>query len=210
MIKTLKTQCLVLAIACTATSALPAQAASYVFSDSLSPSFADQAVATLTISDIAGGTLWSLTGTYDARSYPSAFLQGIAYTYSDGSGGGKGKPGLAASDFTVTQGAVTLKGVDAKGVTFSTANNSGRFQSGDAVTWVFRNTTASQFSDLQAHVNAINGGNSVKFAAVAATTPLSPIPEPGTWAMLLTGLAFVAWRGRRLVATAPSAPALAA
>jgi len=28
-----------------------------------------------------------------------------------------------------------------------------------------------------------------------------PVPEPATWAMLVAGLAFVAWRGRRMVGT---------
>ncbi len=31
------------------------------------------------------------------------------------------------------------------------------------------------------------------------TGSLNPVPEPSTWAMLLAGLAFVAFRGRKMV-----------
>lgn len=200
-VKTLRTMA---GLALAAGALLPAHAVTYVFSDSQTASFADMAVARLSITDIVGGTQWTFSGIYDKEKYATAFMHSLSYTYTPAVTPTRGTPAFVVTDFQTLSGAITTPRVlDHQGVSFSAANNDGRFQSGDVAKWIVKDTNAGQFSNLVAHLNAVNNGSSVKFSTVLVQ-PTSPVPEPSTWLMMGAGLLAVTWAARR---RAPLRPA---
>lgn len=183
---------------------LSAHAVTYNFSDSQSKTFADMAVASLKIEDITGGTQWTLTGLFDSTKYSSAFIHKIEFNYAGVNSKGKPLP-LVESNLQVLSGDIGVKKWDNGVVSFNASNNATRFVSGDSLRWVYQNTRSNQFSDLMAHVNSINSGNSVKFAAVPVQ--ISPVPEPSTWMMFGLGLVGLVALARRRSTSASLSPA---
>lgn len=152
------------------------------FSTSLDPGFSDTHVAALSISNVAGGTRWTLSTNWAAGLSP-AFVHFLGYTYS-------GSSSLASSGYTVLAGEVNAPSFGAgpahtSAAFFQTRNDSGRFNNGESVSWTLPGTAASDFSVNYLKINAINNGGSVRFSP----TLVSPVPEPSSYAMMLAGIA---------------------
>jgi len=88
---------------------------------------------------------------------------------------GTGLSGLADIDFGTAFG---------KG-----ANN--RLSQNDWVSWTVSGLGSSNLGNLYIKVQGIDGGYSAKY------TPVSPVPEPETYAMLLVGLGLIGFTARR-------------
>lgn len=149
---------------------MPAAHASTVefnFSKSMAAEFPDTRVATLTIEDIPGGaTRWTLTSDWGAQ-YGSAFLYVLNYDF-------RGTEALAS--YSVLSGAVSAprfdRGADnTREVKFRLISDSGRFEAGESVSWVFTNSKAETFKANYVQINEISNGAAVKFAASG------PIPQ---------------------------------
>ncbi len=166
--------------------------ATYVFSDSQIASFPDMTVGTLTIENLAnGGTKWTLTGSWNATTYSSAFVNDLEFNTSKA---------LSMSGFHADAGAVAspMSYSASTGVHFATSNaqhGALRMTAGEAVSWTFANTRISDFHILDMHINAINladpNANSVRFRVAA------PVPEADTYAMLLLGLGMLGFTARK-------------
>ncbi len=160
-----------------------------VLGNSLTAGFASQDMAHLTITESGANTVWSLSADWNnALNATNPFIFGLQF--SD-------KKSAAPVSFSATTGVIALanNGLSATEVKFRTANNSGRFTDGETATWTFKNTTLSDFSAFQLHVNALTAnGGSVKF------TQLTAVPEPETYGMLLAGLGLVGFAARRRAA----------
>lgn len=167
-------------------------ATNYVFRTG--DSLAGSEIGTLTIVHDGSGenawTKWTLTAAWDILAAPQAFIHSLTYDYS-------GTTALSPlGDWTVSPETanVGLKSVNNNGVYFESRNtNNGdlRFIPPESVSWVFRGTTTDNFSNLVAHVSAVSGSDA-KFSAL-----VSPVPEPGTWGMLISGLGILSLIARR-------------
>ncbi|MES2164617.1 MAG: FxDxF family PEP-CTERM protein [Pseudomonadota bacterium] len=160
-----------------------------VLGHSLSAGFTSQDMAHLTITESAGNTVWTLAANWDnALNATHPFVFDLEFL---------NKKTSAPVSFSAAAGSnisLANHGLSATAVKFQPANNAGRFTDGETAQWTFNNTALSDFSGFQLHVNALTGGNSVKF------TPMTPVPEPETYAMLLAGLGLLGFVARRRAA----------
>jgi len=92
-----------------------------------------------------------------------------------GSTSGTGNSGLTDIDFGTSFG--------------QGANN--RLSQSDWVSWSISGLGNSGLSNMYVHVQGIDGGYSAKY------TPVTPVPEPETYAMLLAGLGLIGFSARR-------------
>jgi len=163
--------------------------------------FASDPFAELTTINNGGG-VWTFTLSLNNNLFSSfgsgAFIGSMSFDYNpdpvaqpvstfvdsnvDGvtsvdSTSGTGNSGLADIDFGTAFG---------KG-----ANN--RLSQNDWVTWTVSGLGNSDLVNMYLHVQGIgdDGNNSAKY------TPLSPVPEPQTYAMLLAGLGLIGYSARR-------------
>lgn len=181
-----------LALALGAGLASTSQAASYSFTECISGcSGSISSVATLSITDIVGGAQFDLT----AILTPGAFIDYFKFSGPDGT--------FAALAGQTIDSGVFGSSTDASlqfdwTVQFPNSNAPGgdRFLSGDTASWTVTGAglDAADFafaagtSPMLAHVNALPDGSSIK---------VSPVPEPGTYAMMLAGLGMLALVARR-------------
>ena len=80
-------------------------------------------------------------------------------------------------------------------VSFPTSNSpaSNRFHEGESTEWKIENTQVSQWDFGQLHINAFLNGDSIKLAGCergdeSCTPEVTPVPEPGTLALLSLGV----------------------
>ncbi|MBI3230920.1 MAG: PEP-CTERM sorting domain-containing protein [Burkholderiales bacterium] len=149
--------------------------------------FPSQNMGTLRLEQIGADTKWTLAANWDNKyNSGNPFVFGLDFAMTSGS--------LSQSTlplFDVT-GTVAVKSFGSSGVFFNPSNNANRFNDGEKVSWLFKSTNISNFLIKDLHVNAIYNGQSVKFA------PMTPVPEPETYAMMAVGLAaLVAMRRRQ-------------
>ncbi len=159
-----------------------------VLGKSNSASFADQDMAHLTITESGLNTVWTLSANWNnALNVTNPFVFDLEFSNAKTA---------APVSFSATTGTIALanNGLSATAVKFRPANNTGRFTDGETAQWTFTNTKLSDFGSFQLHVNALTGGNSVKF------TQLMPVPEPETYGMLLAGLGLIGFAARRRAA----------
>lgn len=183
-----------IAIAASALAAAVAAPAAFAATETIvlgtsnNASFASQAMAQLTITEVGNNTVWTLAADWDnALNSRNPFIFGLAFTDTK-----TGNP----VNFSATAGTIVAKSLSATAVNFQTANNAGRFTDGEVATWTFNNTKLTDFGAFQLHVNSVTStGDSVKFTQYTA-----PVPEPETYAMLLAGLGLVGFVARRRAA----------
>ncbi len=139
--------------------------------------FPSQDMGHLRMEQVGNDTKWTLSADWN-NQYNSGnpFVFGLDYSMPSGS---ISQSSLPLFDVV---GQVGLKSFNSRGVFFNTANNTNRFTDGEKVSWLFKNTNLSNFVITDLHVNAIFNGQSVKFA------PMTPVPEPETYALMLAGL----------------------
>lgn len=157
----------------------------FVLGASNKPGFPSQEMARLQIEQSGADTKWKLSANWnDAYNVSNPFVMGLEF---DMRSGRINQSSLPLFDVT---GQIGLKSFGNNGVFFETANNARRFTDGEAASWVFKNTRLADFVVQNLHINAMYNGQSVKFA------PMTPVPEPASYAMLLCGLAAVSllWR----------------
>lgn len=148
-------------------------------------------VATLDIVQSGEDTLFTLTGSFEGLA-EQAFIKEIFFTGASGEF-------VAGAGNTIQSAPMTAFFTDANNagvaynwrVRFPTASNGDRFTGLDTASWIIKGTQAEDFS---APMLKMNGGNSVT-RAVALT--LSPVPEAGTWLMMLAGLGVLGFARRR-------------
>lgn len=152
----------------------------FVFGLSNTPGFPSQEMGRLRIEQFGADTKWTLSADW-ANSHNSSnpFVFGVDFSMNSGR---INQPSLPLFDVV---GQVGVKSFNDRGVFFNPSNNTNRFTDGEKVSWIFKNTTISNFLIKDLHVNSIYNGQSVKFA------PMTPVPEAETYAMLLAGLAMV-------------------
>jgi hypothetical protein len=153
--------------------------------------FSNQDMAHLTITQVGADTLWTLAANWDnSLNSRNPFIFGLQFNNAKTN---------APVDFNVapgsTIGLANSSPLTATSVSFETSNGHGganRFTDGETAKWTFKNTTLSDFSAFQLHVNSVTlTGGSVKF------TQLTPVPEPETYGMLLGGLGLIGFVARR-------------
>jgi hypothetical protein len=172
----------------------PIGVANYTFSVSNVAGFADTTAGTLIIEQIGADTKWTLSADWaNSLNAGRPFVFGLEYSLA---------PGTTLHDsvlpLTDVVGQIGVNSFGSRGVFFNRANNTNRFTDGESASWVFHNTTVAGFVIRDLHVNAIFNGNSIKFGP--ATNPISPVPEPETYGMLLAGIGALAWMRRRKAA----------
>lgn len=154
------------------------------------------------------GDKWTFTLTIQNNLFNSfgdnAYIGSMTFDYN---------PDLAVTGKTLT---TTLISSNVGGVTSVTASNgtgasgladidfgtafgkgaSNRLQDKDYVTWSVSNLTrGSNLVTSYVHVQGITGGYSAKY--VPLPEPVSAVPEPETYAMMLAGLALLGFSARR-------------
>lgn len=162
-----------------------------VLGTSLTPGFASQDMAHLTITEFGANTVWTLSADWNnALNVRNPFVFDLEFS---------NKKTAAPVSFSATAGTIGLAnhGLGSTAVKFQPSNGTGRFTDGETAQWTFNNTTLSDFSAFQLHVNSLTAaGQSVKFTQLV----LTPVPEPETYGMLLVGLGLVGFAARRRAA----------
>jgi len=144
----------------------------YLFNVSQTAGFPDQDMGRLSISNSGTDTIWTLSANWNNQyNASSPFVFSLNYQMPTGS---ISQPSLPL--FNVV-GSIRVKSFDSTGVYFQPSNRPDRFTDGESASWRFLNTTTSQFTDFELHVNSIYDGGSVKFTPDVA-------PEPSTYALL--------------------------
>lgn len=156
-------------------------------------------VATLQISDIAGGAAFTFTGTFgDLTS--SAFISVLGFDGPNGTAGSiTGKTPSSGPELGSMNGPVSTDWV----VNWPTSNaGGGRFKTGDFTSWEITGSgvTAASFElPMGLHLQGLTGnewaGTSQNSAFIYAT--VAAVPEPGTSALLLAGLGMIGFMTRR-------------
>lgn len=142
--------------------------------------FPSQEMGRLRIEQIGVDTKWTLSANWDNKYNSSnPFVFGLDYSMKSGS---ISQSSLPLFDVV---GQIGVKSFGSSGVFFNPSNNTNRFTDGESASWLFKNTNLNSFLIKDLHVNAIYNGQSVKFA------PMTPVPEPETYAMMLAGLAAI-------------------
>lgn len=139
----------------------------------------------LTVTQLASGTEWSLSAGFKNAA---AKVLDLSFDYS-------GSANLVAS---AESGGTTIKGIVKKGIQFDPSGNT--LNAGETMTWQFAGTDLSKFSIAELHIgNFLSNGGSIKYATGPYDPTLhpSPVPEPATYAMMAAGLAVVVLLSRR-------------
>jgi len=158
-------------------------------------------VATLQISDIAGGAAFTFTGTF-ADLTSSAFISELGFDGPSGTAGAiTGKAPESGPKLGSIGGPVNTDWV----VFWPTAGKDGgalRFKTGDTTSWEITGSgvTAASFElPMGLHLQGLTGnewaGTSQNSAWIYAT--VAAVPEPGTSALLLAGLGMIGFMTRR-------------
>lgn len=154
------------------------------------------------------GDKWTFTLTINNNLFSSfgnnAFIGSMSFDYNpDPAAAGRN---LRTTFISSNVGGVTsvtaTNGTGASGladIDFGTAFGRGvrnRLQDNDYVTWSVSNlTTGSSLVTSYVHVQGITGGYSAKY--VPLPEPVSAVPEPDVYAMMLAGLALLGFSARR-------------
>ncbi len=148
--------------------------------------FPSQDMGHLRLEQVGADTKWTLSADWDNKYNSSKpFVFGLDFSMKSGS---ISQSSLPLFDVV---GAVSVKSFGDRGVFFNPSNNTNRFTDGEKVSWLFKNTNVSNFLIKDLHVNAIYNGQSVKFG------PMTPVPEPETYALMLAGLAALGVMSKR-------------
>lgn len=178
---------LMLALVAGAALSRPAFAESYSFTQ-LTSGATIAPVATLSITNVAGGAQFTLTGTFGWLG-SSAFLGGISFN------GPNGTAKHISGNLFKDKGEPTYSDKEKKPnweANYPNSNNEDRFLATDYLTWQITGdgiTSASFGRPMMVHIQGLADGSSIKV--------LSPIPEPETYAMFLAGLGLMGFIARR-------------
>lgn len=158
----------------------------YIFNTSQTAGFPNQEMGSLRIVDSGADTVWTFSANWDDQyNASSPFVFSLNYTMPTGS---ISQPSLSLFDVV---GNIGVRSFDNTGIYFQPSNRPDRFTDGESASWRFLNTTPSQFTDFEMHINSIFNGGSVKFTPDIA-------PEPSTYALLaLSATAFIGYAIRR-------------
>ena len=173
----------------------PASADSYSFTQ-LTSGGSVPSVATLSITDVSGGALFALTGTFGWLP-ASAFLSHLWFNGPSGTVAAIGGNTFKAQP---TYGSTTNASYQFTwDATYPTAGNPGsdRFLATDTSTWQILGAgiTAASFSlPMMVHIQGLEGNT---LGLDSSIKVLSPVPEPSTYAMLLAGLGLLGFMARR-------------
>ena len=109
--------------------------------------------------------------------------------------------GTPVSTFVASNGITsadlkTVNGDSSRGVGFDFGTDFGkkdanRLVENEYVEWTVSGLGTSNLTNMYVHVQGIDGGYSAKY------TPVTPVPEPETYAMLLAGLGLIGFSARR-------------
>lgn len=155
-----------------------AGAVDYVLGVSNIVDFPSQEMARLRIEQVGADTKWTLSVNWnDVYNVTAPFVQSLNFSMTAGQVTQKTLP------LFDVMGAVGVKSFGSTGIDFISANSNNRLSDGERASWVFTNTNLVNFVVRDLHVNSIFNGQSVKF------TPVTVVPEPATYAMLLLGIA---------------------
>lgn len=139
--------------------------------------FPSQEMARLRIEQIGLDTKWTLSANWaNQLNSSNPFVMALEYKMQNGT---LTQRTLPLFDL---QGQISVKSFGNSGVFFNTANNTSRFTDGESASWTFLNTKLTNFVLKELHVNSIYNGQSVKFA------PVTVVPEPASYALLLLGI----------------------
>ena len=161
--------------------------------------------ATLAMTDNSGG-IWTFTLTINNNLLSTfgnnAFIGSMSFDFT---------PDPVNRNLTTTFISSNVGGVTSVGRTNGTGNSgltdidfgtkfgggsSNRLSENDYVSWRISGLGTSQYTNMYVHVQGGPGGGSAKYAAIRYT-PMTAIPEPETYAMLLTGLGLLGFTARR-------------
>jgi len=162
-------------------------------------SFAGDPFAVLNTTDNGGG-VWTFTLTINNNLFSSfgngAFIGSISFDFNPDPAV---QPVSTFIDSNV-DGVTSVKSTNGTGnsgltdIDFGTAFGQGagnRLSQNDWVTWSVTGLGSGVLANTYLHVQGIDGGYSAKY------TPISPVPEPQTYAMLLAGLGLIGYSARR-------------
>lgn len=113
-----------------------------------------------------------------ARPVSTFIASNVSGVTTVGSTNGTGNSGLTDIDF---------------GTSFGRGANN-RLSQSDWVSWSVSGLGSSSLNNMYVHVQGIDGGYSAKYTPV-----MTPVPEPGIYAMLLAGLGLIGFSARRKV-----------
>jgi len=162
-------------------------------------SFAGDPFAVLNTTDNGGG-IWTFTLMINNNLFSSfgngAFIGSISFDFNPDPAV---QPVSTFIDSNV-DGVTSVNSTNGTGnsgltdIDFGTAFGQGagnRLSQNDWVTWSVTGLGSGVLANTYLHVQGIDGGYSAKY------TPISPVPEPQTYAMLLAGLGLIGYSARR-------------
>ncbi|HMM54711.1 MAG TPA: PEP-CTERM sorting domain-containing protein [Candidatus Desulfobacillus sp.] len=158
-------------------------------------------IATLTFTDIVGGVEVTLQNSFGwIPSHASAFITELGFAGPTGTLAWTGGETITGSSWKPTYNKAGLSGLNWT-VNWATANGPGRFTEAEFSSWTIlgAGVTAADFNvPMHVHLQGLNGDfTKGEDSAWVRGVPVTPVPEPGSMAMLLAGLGLMGVVARR-------------
>lgn len=162
--------------------------------------FASTPFAQLGATDEGGG-VWTFMLTINNNLFSSfgnnAFIGSMSFDFTPDPGASKPPTTFIGSNVDGVTSVTSTNGTGLSGLTdidFGTKfgqNAGNRLSQNDWVNWSVSGLGSSSLTNMYVHVQGVDGGYSAKY------TPLTAVPEPETYAMMLAGLGLIGFTARR-------------